>query len=480
MATREEQSEAYNQVLQNIKDGDSFAAYGAFQKLPFMDQMGLYMQPGVGDVIAYVESAAEMEKGKQNFQEGNYGESLGNYLTGGIAAASTIPLVGSVVDAARVGGKIAERGIGGLMNRVRSRMDDGIPGGGGGPKQGSLFEEGNKLIGDFFKQNKLPNVFNRKQMPGTFANTKSINMGDGLQTNVMSSNGVSAGAKVDNILNDLSDNGLDGITYNQSYDKPLTMVARKDGASYEIKTMPGEKGIELSISKIYSKAPTEADVLAEKSSRRLMFSDSIPKERSYRFNDLPEEVSTPVNLNVRKTGDSVFDVDAKSFRLDDFDVNNKSNAVVAKHFDDMGFDKNSIKVFDDDTTGFENMAKFKNMEPDPGSVKNYTFRLENGEEAIDKVQTFTVDGKPVARHYGSDPYAGGFDAYFTPNQGPRGTKPFSKIEESKLKIANKKQVLMGLEAERSQEAQYMTTKSLSALDARIGKLKAEITASRTK
>ena len=111
-------------------------------------------------------------------------------------------------------------------------------------------------------------------MPGTFANTKSINMGDGLQTNVMSSNGVSAGAKVDNILNDLSDNGLDGITYNQSYDKPLTMVARKDGASYEIKTMPGEKGIELSISKIYSKAPTEADVLAEKSSRRLMFSDA--------------------------------------------------------------------------------------------------------------------------------------------------------------------------------------------------------------
>ena len=101
MATREEQSEAYNQVLQNIKDGDSFAAYGAFQKLPFMDQMGLYMQPGVGDVIAYVESAAEMEKGKQNFQEGNYGESLGNYLTGGIAAASTIPFVGSAVDAAR-------------------------------------------------------------------------------------------------------------------------------------------------------------------------------------------------------------------------------------------------------------------------------------------------------------------------------------------------------------------------------------------
>ena len=48
------------------------------------------------------------------------------------------------------------------------------------------------------------------------------------------------------------------------------------------------------------------------------------------------------------------------------------------------------------------------------------------------------------------------------------------------KISNKKQILNRLEAERSQEAQYMTTKSLSALDARIGKLKAEITASRGK
>mgnify|MGYP003118600734 CR=1 FL=1 len=280
MATREEQSEAYKQVLQNIEDGDSFAAYGAFQKLPFMDQMGLYMQPGVGDAIAYVESAVEMDKGKENFKEGNYAESAGNYLTGGIAAASMIPFVGSAVDAARVGGKTIERGIGGLMNKVRSRMDDDIPGGGSGPKQGSLFKEGNQLIGDFFKQNKLPNVFNRKQMPGTFANTKSINMGDGLQTNVMSSNGVSAGAKVDNILNDLADSGIDGITFNQSYTKPLVMIGRRDGASYEIQTKPGENGIELSISKIYSKAPTEADVLAEKSLRKLEGEQTnIPKVR---------------------------------------------------------------------------------------------------------------------------------------------------------------------------------------------------------
>jgi hypothetical protein len=396
-------SEQYQQVLDNIAAGDPMAAYESFTQLPFRDQMGLYMTPGVGDAIAYVESADFFDKAGTARQEGRYGDMIGSGLSGGIAAASMLPFAGSVVDAARVGGKTLERGIGSLMNRVNARMDDGIPGGGGGSRGGGS------------NTTKIQELENRKK----------------------------------ELLRD---------------HEAMTERMPPDEAR---RYYPSDKIDEID-DQIYT-------LSRSRKSRTDDIDVSIPKERSYRFNDLPEEVSTPVNLNVRKTGDSTFDVDAKSFRLDDFDVNNKSNAVVAKHFDDMGFDKNSIKVFDDDTTGFENMAKFKNMEPDPGSVKNYTFRLENGEEAIDKVQTFTVDGKPVARHYGSDPYIGGFNAYFIPNQGARGTKPFSKIEENKLKVSNKSQILNKLMRERETEYQYMTPKQLSALDARISKLKAELT-----
>lgn len=347
------ETDLYQQVIDNIAAGDPMAAYESFTQLPFRDQMGLYMTPGVGDAIAFVESADLYDKAGTAREEGRYGDMLGFGTQGLIAQASMLPFLGSAVDVGRVGSKTLERGIGNLMNRVNTRMDNNIPGGGGGSRGGG----------------------------GRKSRTDDIDV-------------------------------------------------------------------------------------------------SIPKERSYSFNDLPEEVIKPVNLNIRKTGDSTFDVDAKS--LDhptyDFDVNNKSNAIIAKHFEDMGFDKNSIRVFDDDTTGFENMAKFDNIKADPGSTKSYKFKYSDGEEAINQVKTFTVDGKPVGLQFGSDPYLGGFSAYFIPKQGARGTKPFSKIEENKLKVSNKSQILNKLMRERETEYQYMTPKQLSALDARINKLRAELTA----
>tara|TARA_Y100000361_G_C11079768_1_gene300355 strand:- start:129 stop:866 length:738 start_codon:yes stop_codon:yes gene_type:complete len=130
------QTGLYQQVLDNIAAGDPMAAYESFTQLPFRDQMGLYMTPGVGDAIAYVESADFFDKAGKAREEGRYGDMIGSGLSGGIAAASMLPFAGSVIDAARVGGKTLERGIGSLMNRVNARMDDGIPGGGGGSRGG--------------------------------------------------------------------------------------------------------------------------------------------------------------------------------------------------------------------------------------------------------------------------------------------------------------------------------------------------------
>jgi hypothetical protein len=349
MATKSEQ---YQQVLDNIAAGDPMAAYTGFTQLPFSEQMMLYMTPGVGDAIAYVESADFFDKAGTAREEGRYGDMIGSGLSGGIAAASMLPFAGSVVDAARVGGKTLERGIGSLMNRVNARMDDGIPGGGGGSRGGGS--------GPFDEIYKL-------------SDTKSAD-----------------------------------------------------------------------------------------------------------FTQLPEEVIKPVNFNARKTGDSTFDVDVKSFRQDDFDVNRKGNAVIAKHFEDMGFDKNSIRVFDDDTTGFD-MDLFNNIKRDPGSTKSYKFKYGDGEEAIEQVETFTVNGQPMGSFFGSDPYIGGFSAYFIPKQGAtisRGVIPEAEILAEKAvrkQMINKSEKLKKLMRERETEYQYMTPNQLSALDARISKLKAELT-----
>ena len=145
----------------------------------------------------------------------------------------------------------------------------------------SLAEEGNVVIGEFFKQNNLPNIFNRRQMPGSFANTKSINMGKGLQTNVMSDEMVSAGAKVDGMLANLVDSGMEGITYNQSYTKPLRMVGNKGGVEFEIKTMPTDNGINVSVTKLEGVKPGSAADLERQRMSRLTESEqtNIPKVR---------------------------------------------------------------------------------------------------------------------------------------------------------------------------------------------------------
>ena len=112
------------------------AAYESFTQLPFRDQMGLYMTPGVGDAIAFVESADFFDKTKKARQKGRYADMIGYGASGAIAQASMLPLAGSLVDAARVGSKTVEKGIGSLMNRVNTRMDSNIPGGGGGGRGG--------------------------------------------------------------------------------------------------------------------------------------------------------------------------------------------------------------------------------------------------------------------------------------------------------------------------------------------------------
>ncbi len=325
----------YEQVIQQIQAGDPMAAYSVFEQLPFADQMGLYLTPGVGDAIAAVEAGVYNERAKQNFMEGNIGSGLLDTVIGGTAAASTIPFAGKVAEGLNLGAKGLNRGI----TTLRSRMGDGMSGGGGGgirtsqpeidkleakkkelikdyevmtermPESAarryypsdeideidnqiydlmstsrggsSLAEEGNVVIGEFFKQNNLPNIFNRRQMPGSFANTKSINMGKGLQTNVMSDEIVSAGAKVDSMLANLVDSGMEGITYNQSYTKPLRMVGSKNGVEFEIKTMPTDNGINVSVTKLEGVKPGSTADLERQRMSRLTESEqtNIPKVR---------------------------------------------------------------------------------------------------------------------------------------------------------------------------------------------------------
>lgn len=328
---RETTKQMYAQVLQQIQAGDPMAAYSIFEQMPFPDQMAMFMTPGVGDAIAAVEAGVFNERSKENFAQGNVGRGLMDAGIGGLAMASTIPFVGKAAE-------LGSMGVRGLRN-LRSRMGDDMSGGGGGgirtsqpeidkleakkkelikdyevmtermPESAarryypsdeideidnqiydlmstsrggsSLAEEGNVVIGEFFKQNNLPNIFNRRQMPGSFANTKSINMGKGLQTNVMSDEMVSAGAKVDGMLANLVDSGMEGITYNQSYTKPLRMVGNKGGVEFEIKTMPTDNGINVSVTKLEGVKPGSAADLERQRMSRLTESEqtNIPKVR---------------------------------------------------------------------------------------------------------------------------------------------------------------------------------------------------------
>ena len=106
------ETDLYQQVIDNMAAGDPMAAYESFTQLPFRDQMGLYMTPGVGDAIAFVESADLYDRAGTAKEEGRYGDMLGFGTQGLIAQASMLPFLGSAVDVGRVGSKTLERGIG--------------------------------------------------------------------------------------------------------------------------------------------------------------------------------------------------------------------------------------------------------------------------------------------------------------------------------------------------------------------------------
>ena len=205
---RREAKEMYGQVLQQIQAGDPMAAYSVFEQLPFADQMGLYLTPGVGDAIAAVEAGVYNERAKQNFMGGNIGSGLLDTVIGGTAAASTIPFAGKVAEGLNLGAKGLNRGIATL----RSRMGDGMSGGGGGRGQ----------------------------------STSRVFRNDG---------GVSAAEKVDGEVGRLIDQGFEGdnFMYNQDFSVPVTMQARnrKTGEMIEFETIPSQDGsIGVSITKL--------------------------------------------------------------------------------------------------------------------------------------------------------------------------------------------------------------------------------------
>ena len=149
---RTEAKQMYAQVLQQIQAGDPMAAYSIFEQMPFPDQMAMFMTPGVGDAIAAVEAGVFNERSKENFAQGNVGRGLMDAGIGGLALASTVPFVGKAAE-------LGSMGVRGLRN-LRSRMGDGMSGGGGGmtPKEqlDKLFQRKKDLIrssnerGEFF------------------------------------------------------------------------------------------------------------------------------------------------------------------------------------------------------------------------------------------------------------------------------------------------------------------------------------------
>ena len=144
--------------------------------------------------------------------------------------------------------------------------------------------------------------------------------------------------------------------------------------------------------------------------------------------DLPEEITSasvppvkrvkasPSQYGGSVAPDEVFEVNAKSHRIDDYDIQAKENALENKHFEDHGFSTDDIMVLDDDTTPSALNALIENLTPDPNSIKRYNFRTEDGKLALEEVTTFTVDGVPVSQTFLSDPHVGGFGTYRVPKK----------------------------------------------------------------
>jgi len=251
----------YEQVIQQIQAGDPMAAYSVFEQLPFTDQMGLYLTPGVGDAIAAVEAGVYNERAKQNFMEGDIGSGLLDTVIGGTAAASTIPFAGKVAEGLNLGAKGLNRGIATL----RSRMGDGMSGGGGG---GSRIDELNSRKEELIKDHeamteRMPKDEARKYYPNDEINAideeisslMSTSRGQSTSRVFRNDGSVSAAEKVDGEVGRLIDQGFEGdnFMFNQDFSVPVKMQGtnRKTGEMIEIETIPSQDGnIGMTITKL--------------------------------------------------------------------------------------------------------------------------------------------------------------------------------------------------------------------------------------
>ena len=146
--------EMYNQVLQQIQAGDNMAAYSIFEQMPFPDQITMYAMPGVGDAIAAVEAGVYNQRSKDNFAQGNIGSGLMDAGIGGLAMASTIPLLGKAAEVGNMGLKGARSGF----NTLRSMRGDGMSGGGGGSRGGGGVNKENQFISNIYPAEEFPDL----------------------------------------------------------------------------------------------------------------------------------------------------------------------------------------------------------------------------------------------------------------------------------------------------------------------------------
>ena len=151
---REATKQMYNQVLQQIQAGDPMSAYSIFEQMPFPDQMAMYVMPGVGDAIAAVEAGVYNQRSKDNFAQGNVGSGLMDAGIGGLAAASTIPLLGKAAEVGNIGLKGARSGF----NTLRSMRGDGMSGGGGGSRGGGGVNKENQFISNIYPAEEFPDL----------------------------------------------------------------------------------------------------------------------------------------------------------------------------------------------------------------------------------------------------------------------------------------------------------------------------------
>ena len=335
---REATKQMYNQVLQQIQAGDPMAAYSIFEQMPFPDQMAMYVMPGVGDAIAAVEAGVYNQRSKDNFAQGNVGSGLMDAGIGGLALASTIPLLGKAAEVGNMGLKGARSGF----NTLRSMRGDGMSGGsrGGPPKNPTGFT--------------------------------------------------------------------------QLYDKLDELVKE----------------------------------------------DAIDNFGGFKASNFPKEYMTAPMPRIVSTGNDKFKIKTDSFDAagpDEF-------AVVNKHFEDAGVNRNSILRLDDEVGLPElgpSYGRSENLEDifsinnaDTGSMKTFEFELPDNRIINQKINTYTVGGRPVASSS-----TDGFVSYYLP---PRSLDDPMKSGRASSKI---------MKLERELATENMSPRNRRNIEAELRRLK---------